>query len=376
MNPVTWFWLVIALVAGLLLWLLGPVLTPFLAGALVAYLGDPLVDRLERLGRGRWRLGRSGAVALVFALGTVVLALAVLLLVPMLERQVVRLVESLPGWLDWFQETALPWLGARLGVDLDGDLPDLAALAGEHWQSAGGVAAGMASGLTRSGMAVVSFLVNLVLIPVVAFYLMRDWDLVMARVRALLPRASAPTMVRLARESDQVLGAFFRGQLLVMLALAVIYSAGLAVLGVDLALLIGIVAGLVSFVPYLGTFVGVAMAVAASLFQFGELWHLVAVLAVFGAGQMLEGMVLQPWLIGDRIGLHPVAVIFAVMAGGQLFGFTGVLLALPVAAVLMVLLRFALERYRASAAYQQRDGAPRVIVEPGAGRDDGPATPA
>lgn len=372
MSAVTWFWLVMALVAGLLLWLLGPVLTPFLAGALLAYLGDPLVDRLERLGRGRWRLGRAGAVALLFVLLTIALALALLLLVPMLERQVVRLLESLPGWLAWLQETALPWLGARLGIELDGsDLPDLAALAKENWQGAGGVAAGMASGLTRSGMAVISFLINLVLIPVVAFYLMRDWDLVVARVHALLPRSSAPTVVRLARESDQVLGAFFRGQLLVMLSLAVIYSVGLAVLGVDLALLIGIVAGLVSFVPYLGTFVGVAMAVAASVFQFGELWHLVAVLAVFGAGQLLEGMVLQPWLIGDRIGLHPVAVIFAVMAGGQLFGFTGVLLALPVAAVLMVLLRYALERYRASAAYRQED-APRVILGPAAG---GPGEP-
>lgn len=375
MNPVTWFWLAMALVAGLLLWLLGPVLTPFLAGALLAYLGDPLVDRLERLGGGRWRLGRTGAVALAFALLALVLTAALLLLVPMLERQVLRLVDSLPGWLAWFQETALPWLGARLGIELGGDgLPDLSELAREHWQSAGGVAAGMASGLTRSGMAFVSFLINLVLIPVVAFYLMRDWDLVVARVRGLLPRASAPTVVRLARESDQVLGAFFRGQLLVMLALAVIYSVGLALLGVDLALLIGIVAGLVSFVPYLGTFVGVAMAVAASLFQFGELWHLVAVLAVFGAGQLLEGMVLQPWLIGDRIGLHPVAVIFAVMAGGQLFGFTGVLLALPVAAVLVVLLRFALERYRDSAAYRQAE-APRVIVEPGAARGDQPPAP-
>ncbi|MBX3724720.1 MAG: AI-2E family transporter [Xanthomonadales bacterium] len=372
MNPVRWFWLVVALIAGLLVWLLGPVLTPFLAGALVAYLGDPLVDRLERTGRGRWRLGRTGAVVLVFALLAMLLAAAVLLLVPMLERQVLRLVESLPGWLAWLQESALPWLGARLGIELGGgDLPDLSELAREHWQSAGGVAAGMASGLTRSGMAVVSFLINLVLIPVVAFYLMRDWDLLVARIHGLLPRASAPTVTRLARESDQVLGAFFRGQLLVMLALAVIYSVGLAALGVDLALLIGIVAGLVSFVPYLGTFVGVAMAVAASVFQFGEAWHLVAVLALFAVGNLLEGMVLQPWLIGDRIGLHPVAVIFAVLAGGQLFGFTGVLLALPVAAVLVVLLRFALQRYRESEAYRQAD-TPRVIVEPGATRSDDP----
>jgi predicted PurR-regulated permease PerM len=193
---------------------------------------------------------------------------------------------------------------------------------------------------------------NLLVAVVVTFYLMRDWDRLMERLRALLPRRSEAIIVRLAGQSDEVLGAFLRGQLLVMLALGLIYSLGLSIIGLDFALLIGLVAGLISFVPYLGTIVGVLTALIAALIQFQEPIYLLYVGLVFGVGQVLEGMVLTPWLVGDRIGLHPVAVIFAVLAGGQLFGFVGVLLALPVAAVAAVLLRYARERYQQSDLYQ------------------------
>jgi predicted PurR-regulated permease PerM len=174
----------------------------------------------------------------------------------------------------------------------------------------------------------------------------------MSRVRELLPRRSEAVIVKLAQQSDEVLGAFLRGQLLVMLALAFIYSAGLMMMGLDLALLIGMLAGLVSFVPYLGFIVGILAACVAALFQFQELLPLLYVAIVFGVGQMLEGMVLTPLLVGDRIGLHPVAVIFSVLAGGQLFGFVGVLLALPVAAVIAVLLRYLHTQYKSSALYE------------------------
>jgi predicted PurR-regulated permease PerM len=358
------FWMIAVLVGGVLIYLLAPVLTPFVVAALLAYLGDPLVDRLERGRIGRWRVGRTGAVALVFLLMTLVLVMAVLLLIPMLEKQVSRLISELPRYLAWFQDEALPWVTTRLGIEtpsLESD--ELVAMLREHWQSAGGVAATVLAGVSKSGMAVIGWLLNLVLIPVVAFYLLRDWDVLMETIRGMLPRSSEPTVSKLARESDEVLGAFLRGQLLVMLALATMYSIGLTLLGVDLALLIGLIAGLISFVPYLGTIVGMGAAIIASLVQYGEWWHFVGVLAVFSVGQTIEGFVLQPWLIGDRIGLHPVAVIFAVMAGGQLFGFLGILLALPIAAVLVVVLRHFYARYRESHVYA--DSGSAVVVPDG-----------
>jgi predicted PurR-regulated permease PerM len=202
-------------------------------------------------------------------------------------------------------------------------------------------------------MALVAFVANLVLVPVVTFYLLRDWDHMVSKVHDLLPRKWEPTTVKLAKESDEVLGAFLRGQLLVMLSLAFVYSIGLMWVGLELALIIGLVAGLVSFVPYLGFIVGILMAGVAAYMQFHELSHLLWVAAVFGVGQALEGMLLTPLLVGDKIGLHPVAVIFAVMAGGQLFGFVGVLLALPVAAVIVVILRHAQDIYRQSGLYSE-----------------------
>lgn len=357
------FWLVAVLVAALLIYLLAPVLTPFVIGALLAYLGDPLVTRLERVSIGRWRLGRTGGVVVVFLTMTLLLVLVVLLLIPMLERQVGRLINQIPAFIVWLQDVAMPWVTDRLGIEtpsLEGS--EWSSMLKDNWQSAGGVAASVLAGVSKSGMAVVSWLINLVLIPVVAFYLMRDWHVLIARVRELIPLDAEPTVSRLARESDQVLGAFLRGQLLVMLSLAAIYSIGLSLLGVNLALLIGITAGIISFVPYLGAIVGFAMGVIASLFQFGELWHLVAVLAVFGAGQVIESVFLQPVLLGDRIGLHPVAVIFAVLVGGQLFGFLGVLLALPVAAVLMVVLRYLIRRYHDSRVYAGENNGPSVVL--------------
>jgi predicted PurR-regulated permease PerM len=190
-----------------------------------------------------------------------------------------------------------------------------------------------------------------VLIPVVTFYLLRDWDVLVARIRELLPRQQEPTVVKLAKNSDEVLGQFLRGQLAVMVALGTIYTVGLWIVGLDLALLVGMIAGLVSFVPYLGFIVGIVLAGVAALMQFGDAVYLLYVAIVFGIGQVLEGMVLTPLLVGDKIGLHPVAVIFAVMAGGQLFGFVGILLALPVAAVVVVILRHFREVYTASELY-------------------------
>ena len=214
------------------------------------------------------------------------------------------------------------------------------------------------STVSGSGLAILGWLANLFLIPVLTFYLLRDWDHLVAGIQRLLPRRSEAVWVRLARESDEVLGAFLRGQMLVMFLLGVIYTTGLWVVGLDFALLIGMVAGLVSFVPYLGLIVGIVIAGIGSVLQSQGIADLPWVILVFVVGQLLEGTVLTPRLVGERVGLHPVAVIFAVMAGGQLYGFFGILLALPVAAVAMVMLRYVLQRYRASGLYASADARP------------------
>lgn len=344
-------WLVLAGIAGtgLVLYWLAPVFSPFLTAALLAYLGDPLVDRLERL-----KLSRTPAVVVVFLGLFALLALVVVLVIPLVERQISYLIGRIPAYIHWLNETAMPWLRERLGVE--GPVLDVAALQEAlraHWQQAGGLAAQIAGSVSASGGALLRWLTNLVLIPVVTFYLLRDWDRLIAGLGTLVPRRFAETATTLARDSDEVLGAFLRGQLLVMLGLGIIYSAGLWLIGLELALLIGMLAGLVSFVPYLGFILGVLAAGVAVGVQSQEWLQLVWVLAVFGVGQLIEGTVLTPLFVGDRIGLHPVAVIFAVLAGGQLFGFVGVLLALPVAAVLAVVVRHTHARYTGSDLYRE-----------------------
>ena len=347
-----WLLLALLLVLAGLIYLLAPVLTPFLIAAILAYIGDPLVDRLEAA-----RLSRALSVTTVFLAITLAGFGAVFIILPLLEHQIALLVQRLPGYIDWVQAVAAPWVQSHLGLGgLGLDFASLKAAVREHWASAGGLAAGALGSLSRSGLTLLGWLANLVLVPVVTFYLLRDWDLMMGRLRELLPRRVEPEVVKVARSVDEVLGAFLRGQLTVMLALGTIYAVGLWLVGLDLALLIGMLAGLVSFVPYLGPIVGIAAAGIAALMQFQALTPLIYVALVFGIGQLAEGMVLTPLLLGDRIGLHPVAVIFAVLAGGQLFGFFGVLVALPVAAVIAVLLRYAHERYVHSQLYRVGGG--------------------
>lgn len=342
-------WLLLAgvLLAGALLYLLAPILTPFMVAALAAYLGDPLVDTLERL-----RIRRGLAVTAVFALLLAAGLGLLLVLVPLLARQLTLLAEHLPRALAWVQAEVWPRLAALPGVeDLAIEPQAVRGALAQHWRELGGAASWLAGGVVQSGQALVAWIGYLLLVPVVTFYLLRDWDTLIERLRELVPRRFQPAVIGLARECDEVLGAFLRGQLLVMLILAVVYTIGLGLVGLDLAVLIGMVAGLVSFVPYLGVIVGAGAALAAAAVQFQEWLPLVAVAAVFVFGQILEGMVLSPVLVGERIGLHPVAVIFAVLAGGQLFGLLGVLLALPVAAVVAVLLRDLHRRYVDSALY-------------------------
>ncbi len=355
-----WFILAVIVVTGWLIYLLAPVITPFAAALALAYFGDPLVDWLEIRGIRRWKLGRTLSVVLVFLIMISIFVVLLLIIAPLLAEQFRLLVDRFPAYIEWSSHTAWPWLAGQLGLEVSLlDTARITEMLKSYWKELSTAAFTVMETLGRGGQAIIHWVTNLVLIPVVTFYLMRDWDLMIRGLHDLLPRKIVAEVSQLAQEIDEVLGAFVRGQLIVMLALGLIYTIGLWLVGVDLAFLIGMGAGLLSIVPYLGSIVGLAVAAMAVIFQFHDTLHLVLVLAVFGGGQMAEGMLLTPRLVGDRIGLHPVAVIFAVLAGGQLFGFLGILLALPAAAALNVVVRHAHERYRKSAYYQQEspDGA-------------------
>lgn len=346
-----WLLIVVGLILAGLLYILQPVLTPFLVGIGIAYLADPFADRLEARG---WP--RSMATVMVFSVLILLLVGLFLGIYPLLIKQIQTLVQMLPSIEIWFNATLLPWLQSSLGLDVKSMKLDLVTegLAAE-WKQTGGVISRVAKYATESSMGLISTLGSVAMVPVVAFYMLRDFDLVTERIKMLLPLSIQPQVNAWAIESNDVLAAFMRGQLLVMLSLGAIYALGLHLVGLNYALLIGVLAGLASVVPYLGFVVGIAAALTISLFQFDNYLPLAMVLVVFSVGQIVESFVLTPLLVGDRIGLHPVAVIFAILAGGQLFGFMGVLLALPIAAVIMVLLRHLHKGYINSDLYGQRD---------------------
>lgn len=341
-----WGWFAFAGLVLVMLYLLGPILSPFVIGATFAYLGDPVVDRLERL-----RLSRTAAVSLLFVLVTAISVLAMVLVVPLLQTQILSLVQSVPEWLKWLQDVGLPKLGVKLPRGIQLDAEGLRKVLAEHWDGASDIASVVLGRVGRSTPAVLGLVADLLLIPIVTFYLLRDWDLMVARIRHLTPRHFQRTAIGFANETDAVLSALIRGQLLVMLALSLFYSAGLYLAGLNVALLVGILSGLVSFIPYLGFASGILIASIAMMVQTQAGLPVLKVLLVYGIGQVIESGLLTPMLVGDRIGLHPVAVIFAILAGGQLFGFVGVLVALPVAAVLAVLVRHAMRRWLHSPLY-------------------------
>lgn len=345
-------WTVAAIAVAVVLFIsLKAILMPFIVGALFAYLMDPLADKLERL-----RLGRGVAVTIIFLFISLLLFLTLLLLLPALFEQLSHFVQRLPQTLVWIQNSIFPYIEKNTGLTLTIiPLADLQQLMSNHWREASSVAGNLLKSASMSTMSMVMMLLNMLIIPVVGFYLLRDWDEIMLKIYHLLPHALRDKTVNLAKQCDEVLSAFIRGQLLVMMALGAIYAIGLSIVGVDLALFLGALAGLASVVPYLGFIVGISVTSVAAYMQFHELMPLIWVLVVFGVGQVLETIALTPLLVGDKIGLHPVAVIFAIMAGGQIAGFVGVLIALPVAAVMMVFVRHLHIRYQSSLLYQNSD---------------------
>jgi predicted PurR-regulated permease PerM len=325
--------LAVVLAGGWLLYLLSPILAPFLLAAAIAYLCDPLVDRLEAR-----KIKRTWGTTLVLAGLLLVFVLMLLILAPLFQAQARLFVQQIPGLVEWAGNTLLPWFSATFGVDLVRDQAEILAWLRSHVGELSRLTAYLPR-LADGGLAFLGFLANLLLVPVVLFYLLRDWDTTMAHLGSWLPDRLRPRVEGIAREIDAVLSQFVRGQVMVILVMCLFYSLALWIAGLDYALAVGLIAGIFVFVPYLGVVVGVLLGTLAAWAQFGTLGGLLPVWGVFLVGQLLEGMVVTPWLVGEKVGLHPVAVIFALMAFGQLLGFVGLLIAIPAAAVFLVGLR-------------------------------------
>ena len=349
-------WLIAAIIFALFIYVLLPVLTPFLIAAVLAYICDPLVDRMCLWGLpighlAKFKLGRTLATVLVMLLIFGAITLLFLILVPLLQKESLLIAERLPAVVTNIRAALEPWLRSHFGISLNIDATQIESMIRSNWKTAGGLVGDVLKSAGSHGLALIGIVANVLLLPVVLFYLLRDWDGFVASIGKLIPRDWFKLSSTVAKEIDVVLAQFLRGQLTVMLAMSVFYVIGLWLAGLDMALPIGLIAGLLGFVPYLGIAMGIALAVLVAALQFTSLGQFIPVLLVFGLGQLLEGMVLTPKLVGDRIGLHPVVVIFALLAGGQLFGFTGVLLALPVSAAIAVGLRHTKKSYMNSDAY-------------------------
>lgn len=343
-------WIGIALLAGVFVWLLAPVLTPFLVAAVLAYALNPLVNRVDGWFRGK--MPRWLAVTLVMIVFMLVVTGVVMLIVPVVIKELPVLQSQLPLLLDrgshWLQE-----LFDRFGVPLKVNVSSLKDLLRDYFSSNEGAASSgissVLSSLKIGGSVAMAVLGNLMLIPMVLFYLLVDWDKLLLNLYRLVPRRMRDAVQSFTTEADEVLGQYLRGQLIVMLILAVYYSVALSLFGFDLALPIGIFTGLAVFVPYLGYGVGLVLTTLFGILQLGLVKALIMVGVVFGIAQVIESFYLTPRLVGERIGLHPLMVIFALLAFGQLFGFVGILLALPISAVLLVAVR------RLRANYLQSD---------------------
>ena len=333
---------------GLVLWLLSPILAPFLAAAILAYIFNPLVDKLGAKGIPR---GLGTAVAVLALILCIALLLTIIL--PLFYREIAQLIQQLPAFAEQVKTTFIPWINQKLGVAITLDPSSFRQFVTDNLQDAGGMAKKVFASVGVGGLAVVGVLINLLLIPVVLFYVLRDWHQLIANLDALIPRRFHGTVSKLTHEIDAILSEFLRGQLSVMVLMAVFYVTGLWLVGLSFALPVGLITGLLVFVPYLGSGTGLLLATVAAVMQFPSMTGILLVWLVFGIGQLLEGFVVTPWLVGDRIGLHPVVVIFALLAFGQVFGFFGLLLALPASAAIVVGLRHLQRNYSDSDLYRR-----------------------
>jgi predicted PurR-regulated permease PerM len=342
------FWSAALVVFIAALWLLSPVMLPFVAGIVLAYLLNPLARRLEHFGVHR---AVAGLVIIVLALATLIVL--VLVLAPILAGQLSAFIDKLPGYVMRLQslisDPGHEWLTKILGERL----PDASKSVGELMSQGAGWLASFLRSLWSGGKTLVSILSLMVVTPVVAFYLLCDWDRMIKTIDGWVPRPQRETVRSLAREIDAAIAGFVRGQTSICLILGAYYGVALALTGLNFGFLIGFMAGLLSFIPYVGSLTGLVVAVGVAIAQFWPNWTLIiAIVAIFLVGQLMEGYVLAPKLVGRRIGLHPVWLMFALFAFGYLFGFVGLLVAMPLAAAIGVLIRFALRQYLGSPLYQ------------------------
>jgi predicted PurR-regulated permease PerM len=341
-----WFWLFFFFFAMLLLILLRGILLPFVVGMAIAYLLDPVADWLERGGLRRW-----AATTTVLLFFTLIAMVAVVLIVPLIYTQLMEFIAALPHYIETLRSMVLPTLDRLLDQLSQEQVEGLRAAASERVGQAVSWIGTIFGGLWSGGLVVFNLFSLALITPVVAFYLLRDWDQMVARIDQWLPRRHAHTIRGEIREIDRTLAGFVRGQALVCVILGTFYALALTVLGLNFGLLVGFSAGLLSFIPYVGSAIGFFCSVGIALVQYDTYTMVAVVAAVFFLGQAVEGNFLTPKLVGNRIGLHPVWVIFALLAGGSLFGFVGVLLAVPLAAALGVLVRFGLRQYLGSRYY-------------------------
>lgn len=336
------YWGLAAAVFLLTLWVLGDVMLPFVIGGAIAYFLDPLADRLQRAG-----LNRVAATTIISILMLLIVVLLFLAVIPTLINQLTALIDSAPE------------MSKRLQIFLTERFPELTDETSTIRQTLAQIAteiqsrgAELANTLLGSALGVINAVVLMVVVPVVSFYLLLDWDRIVARVDSLLPRDHAPTLRDIAREADRVLAAFVRGQLSVCLVLGSFYAIALMLAGLQFGLIVGAIAGAITFIPYIGSLVGGSLAIGLALFQFWGDWFSIALIAgIFAIGQFLEGNIITPRLVGNSVGLHPVWLLFALSAFGSVFGFLGLLVAVPVAAVFGVLIRFAAAQYTKSPLY-------------------------
>lgn len=347
------FWLIGLLLFAVVLWVLAGMLLPFVAGLAIAYLLDPLVDRFESWGLPRW----LGTTLSLLSFVVVLVAFA-LLLVPLIQAQTAQLIEVLPGYATAFRARVEPLIMRFVENLSPEDVERLRGAAGQHAMDVVGWVAKVLRSVLSGGLAFFDVLSVLFITPVVAFYLLRDWDLLIAKVDQWLPRMHASTIREQARQVDDTLAGFLRGQAVVCMALGSFYAIALSAAGLTFGLVIGLLSGFLSFIPYVGSLFGFVSAVGLALMQFDSPWRVAIVAGIFLFGQAVEGNVLTPKVVGDKVGLHPVWMIFALLAGGSLFGFVGVLLAVPVAAVIGVLTRFALGQYLQSPYYRGTNAGP------------------
>lgn len=333
-----------------ILYLLTPVVVPFITAFLLAYLFSPIVGWIEKRG-----FSRAFSTSMVFFAMTIIAVIIVWYILPILWKQIIYIRDSIPSGIRWFNQVALPWLSKNLNIEMSNiNLDEIFGQFLNYVQTNYNIdnAQAIFYRLAQSGLSIIQIGGIVVLIPIITFYFLLDWNRMLVQAQRLIPRPMEMIVLKIVKECHAVLGAFVKGQFLVMILLGTVYAVGLQLIGLETGIVIGIAAGLASIIPYLGFAVGIIAAAIATFFQFGLDWtQLFLVVVVFMIGQAVEGYILQPFLLGDKIGLSPVAVVFAVLAGAQLMGFVGMLIALPVAAILVVLLKHWYERYERSEFY-------------------------